>query len=150
MSWVIVINSSFDSPETYYGKNVVHVQLMSVSLYVSCLALYYTADIPKLSAPPGGAVVCIRDIFILKKIWAQYIIYILVGTLLGWNIFLITIEVRSPAGTNNFSSSFCVQTSWDPPSLLSNVYQGSFAGGIAQLGHDADHSPLSSAKVKNE
>jgi hypothetical protein len=86
MSWVIVINSSFDSPETYYGKRVVHVQLMSVSFYVSCLVLYYTADIPKLSPPPlvgGGTVVCIRDIFILKKIWAQYIIYILVGTLLG-------------------------------------------------------------------
>jgi hypothetical protein len=49
MSWVIVINSSFNSPETYYGKKVVHVQLMSVSFYVSCLVLYYTADIPKLS-----------------------------------------------------------------------------------------------------
>jgi hypothetical protein len=66
MSWVIVMNSSFDSPETYYGKKVVHVQLMSVSFYVSCLALYSILQIfPNCRPPPGGAVVCIRDIFIL-------------------------------------------------------------------------------------
>jgi hypothetical protein len=61
MSWVIVTNSSFDSPETYYGKKVVHVQLMSVSFYVTCLALYYTADIPKLSPlpPPRGGRCCL-------------------------------------------------------------------------------------------
>jgi hypothetical protein len=37
------------------------------------------------------------DIFILNKIWAQYKLYILVGTLLGSNIFLVTfIPVRAP------------------------------------------------------
>jgi hypothetical protein len=62
MSWVIVINSCFDSPETYYGKKVVHVQLIS---YPMCTG-------------------------------------------------------------------------------------GLLPGGIAQPGRDADHSPLSSAEVKNE
>jgi hypothetical protein len=37
----------------------------------------------------GGRVDCIRDIFILNKIMAQHKIYILIGTLLGWNILLI-------------------------------------------------------------
>jgi hypothetical protein len=41
--------------------------------------------------PLGGArVICMRDIFILDEIWTQDNIYILVGTLLGWNILLIS------------------------------------------------------------
>jgi hypothetical protein len=37
------------------------------------------------------------------------------------------IEIRSPTGAKDFSSSLCVQTgSKNPPSLLSNGYQGSF------------------------
>jgi hypothetical protein len=40
---------------------------------------------------PGGAqVVCMRAIFILNEIWTQDKIYILVGTLLGCNILLIS------------------------------------------------------------
>jgi hypothetical protein len=42
-------------------------------------------------APPGGRgtrVVCIRDVFILNKIWAQDKIQYLVDTLLGWNMKL--------------------------------------------------------------
>jgi hypothetical protein len=31
-----------------------------------------------------------RAIFILNKVWAQDKIYILVGTLLGWNILPVT------------------------------------------------------------
>jgi hypothetical protein len=37
-----------------------------------------------------------------------------------------------------------------PPSLLSNGYWGSFPGGKARPGRDADHSPPSSAEVANE
>jgi hypothetical protein len=33
---------------------------------------------------------CMRDLFILNEIWAQGKIYILIGTLLGCNILLIT------------------------------------------------------------
>jgi len=57
-------------------------------------------EVPKLRGAPsgsggavgplGGAFICMRDIFILNEIWAQDKIYILVGTLLGWNILLIT------------------------------------------------------------
>jgi hypothetical protein len=39
---------------------------------------------------------------------------------------------------------------WGPPSLLSNWYQGSFLRDTAWLGRDTDHSPSSSAEVKNE
>jgi hypothetical protein len=38
----------------------------------------------------GAQVVCMRVIFILNEIWAQCKIYILAGTLLGWNILLIS------------------------------------------------------------
>jgi hypothetical protein len=40
---------------------------------------------------------------------------------------------------------------WGPPSLLYNGYRGSFPPGVkARPGHDADHSPPSSAEVMNE
>jgi len=38
---------------------------------------------------------------------------------------------------------------WGPPSLLLSGYQGSFME-VRQLGLEADHSPLSTAKVKND
>jgi hypothetical protein len=37
---------------------------------------------------------------------------------------------------------------WDPPSLFCSGYQGSFPG-VIQPGHENDHSPASSTKVKN-
>jgi hypothetical protein len=48
------------------------------------------------SSGVGGGVVCVRNIFILNDIWAQDKIYILVGTLLGWNIFLHLVPVLAP------------------------------------------------------
>jgi hypothetical protein len=46
---------------------------------------------------------------------------------------------------------YCVQSnSWGPPSFLSSWYQGSFPGSKAQAGRFSDHSPPSSAEVKNE
>jgi hypothetical protein len=57
------------------------------------------------------------------------------------------IEVRPPTGAEDFSSSPCVQTG-------SGAYpmgtRGSFPRGKARPGRDADHSPPSSAEVKNE
>jgi hypothetical protein len=55
------------------------------------------------------------------------------------------IEVRSPTGAD-FSSSPCVQTG-------SEAHPASYpmgTGGKARPGRDADHSPPSSAEVKNE
>jgi hypothetical protein len=61
-----------------------------------------------------------------------------------------TIEVRSPTEAD-FSSSSCVQTgSGAHPASCPMGTRGSFPGGKARPGRDADHSPPSSAEVKNE
>jgi hypothetical protein len=60
------------------------------------------------------------------------------------------IEVRSPTGAD-FSSSPCVQTgSGAHPASYSMGIGGSFPGGKARPGRNADHSPPSSAEVKYE
>jgi hypothetical protein len=66
--------------------------------------------------------------------------------MLGW-----TIGVRSPTREEDFSSSPRVQTDSGPTQPLAQwVPGGPFPGGKARPGHDTDHSPPSSAKVKNE
>jgi hypothetical protein len=61
------------------------------------------------------------------------------------------IEVRSPTGAEDFSSSPCVQTgSGAHPASCPMGTGEPFPGGKARPGHDADHSPPSSAKVKYE
>jgi hypothetical protein len=61
------------------------------------------------------------------------------------------IEVRPPTETENFSSSPCIQTgSGAHPAFYPMGTGGSFPGGKARPGRDADHSPPSSAEVKNE
>jgi hypothetical protein len=56
------------------------------------------------------------------------------------------IEVRSPAGAKDLSSSLCVQTGSEahPASCTMGT------GGKARPGRDADHSPSSNAEVVNE
>jgi hypothetical protein len=62
-----------------------------------------------------------------------------------------TIGVRFPAGAKDFSSSLCVQTGSGayPASCIMGT-GGPFPGGKTRPGRDADHSPPSSTKVKNE
>jgi hypothetical protein len=61
------------------------------------------------------------------------------------------IGVRSPAGAKDFSSSLSVQTSSGAhPASCTMGTGGSFPGGKARLGRDADHLPPSSAEVVNE
>jgi hypothetical protein len=61
------------------------------------------------------------------------------------------IEVRSPTGAEDFSSSPCVQTgSGAHPASYPMGTGGSFPAGKARPRRDADHSPPSSAEVKNE
>jgi hypothetical protein len=62
------------------------------------------------------------------------------------------IEVRSPTGAEDFSSSPCVQTGSGahPASYPMGTGGCSFPGVKEWPGRDADHQPPSSAEVKNE
>jgi hypothetical protein len=61
------------------------------------------------------------------------------------------IEVRSPTGAKDFSSSLCVQTgSGAHPASCTMDTGGPFPGSKARSGRDADDSPPSSAEVVNE
>jgi hypothetical protein len=64
----------------------------------------------------------------------------------GW-----TIGFRSPTGAEDFSSSFCVQTgSGAHPASCTMGTGGPSPGSKARPGRDVDHSPPSSAEIKNE
>jgi hypothetical protein len=61
-----------------------------------------------------------------------------------------TTGVRSLTETEDFPSSLCVQTdSGAHPASCPMGTGGPFPGGKARPGRDADHSPPSSAEVKN-
>jgi hypothetical protein len=67
---------------------------------------------------------------------------------MGWTIGRSRFD---PRRAEDFSSSPCAQTgSGAHPSSYPMVTGGSFPGGKARPGRDADHSPPSSAEVKNE
>jgi hypothetical protein len=67
----------------------------------------------------------------------------------GYGLDDRAIEVRSPAGAKDFSS-ICVQTgSKAHPASCTMGTGGPFPGGKARPERDADHSPPSSADVKN-
>jgi hypothetical protein len=69
----------------------------------------------------------------------------------GYGLDDRAIEVRSPAGAKNFSCSLCVQTgSGAHPASCTMGAGGPFPGAKARPRRDADHSPLSSAKVENK
>jgi hypothetical protein len=58
--------------------------------------------------------------------------------------------VRSPTETKYFPVALCPDEVCGPLSLLSNGYRGFFPWGKARPERDADHSPPTSAEVKNE
>jgi hypothetical protein len=69
----------------------------------------------------------------------------------GYGLDDRAIEVRSPAGPNDFSSSLSVQTGSEAhPASCPMGTGGPSPGGKARPGSDADHSPPSSAEVVNE
>jgi hypothetical protein len=63
----------------------------------------------------------------------------------------LAIEVRSPAGAEDFSSSLCVQTGSGAHPASCPMGNGVLSPGVkARPGREADHSPPSSAEVENE
>jgi hypothetical protein len=56
--------------------------------------------------------------------------------------------VRIPGGWEFFSLTPCPDRLWGPLSLLSNGHKGILSLGIKRPGRKADHSPPSSAEVK--
>jgi hypothetical protein len=69
----------------------------------------------------------------------------------GYRLDDQVMEVRSPAAARDLSSNLCVQTgSGAHPASCTIGTRGPFARGRAWPGHDADHSPSSSAEVMNE
>jgi hypothetical protein len=59
-------------------------------------------------------------------------------------------RVRFPAGGwEFFPSPPRPERHWGPPSLLSSGYRGALSLGVKRPGREADHSPSSSAEVKN-
>jgi hypothetical protein len=60
----------------------------------------------------------------------------------GYGLDNRAIEVRSPAGADNFSSSLCVQTGSGSHSAFWTMGTGGFFPGVkSPPGRDADHSP---------
>jgi hypothetical protein len=69
----------------------------------------------------------------------------------GYGLDDLAIEVRFPAGAEDFSSILCVQTgSGAHPASCTIGTGGPFPGDKARPGRDADHSPPSSAEDENE
>jgi hypothetical protein len=69
----------------------------------------------------------------------------------GYELDYRAIEVRSPAGAKDFSSSFCVQTGSGAHSASCPIASGGpFPRGKVRPGRDTNHSPPSTAEVVNE
>jgi hypothetical protein len=57
------------------------------------------------------------------------------------------VSIRVPAGPKIFTSPYRPDRFWGPPKLLSNGLRGFFLV-VMRPGHEADHSPPTSAEVK--
>jgi hypothetical protein len=61
-----------------------------------------------------------------------------------------TTGIRSSAEAKDFSCSLSVQTNSEAHPASYALSNGSFPGGKTRPGHDAEHSPPSSAEIKKE
>jgi hypothetical protein len=62
--------------------------------------------------------------------------------------FIISSSNLTPWGWGFFILPLCPEQLWGRPNFLSNGNHRLFPWGVKWLGHEADHSPPSSAKVK--
>jgi hypothetical protein len=84
-----------------------------------------------------------------------YVMYYFLTAGVAQSVYWLTTDwttgVRTPTEAEDFSSSLCVQTgSGAHPVSCPMGTGGSFPGGKARPGRDADHSLPSSAEVKYE
>jgi hypothetical protein len=95
--------------------------------------------------PSSHLILRISDM--VKVIWGRFAIVEVctIGLRAGRSGFYGSIPV---GGWEPFSSP-CPEQFWSPPSLLSGGYRGALSLGIKWPGREADHSPPSSAEVKN-
>jgi hypothetical protein len=93
---------------------------------------------------------------IWKHLFEKIIIHIIYTISRGSSISIVSDYRLDDRGsilteTEDFSSSLFIQTgSGAHPASFTMDTRGPFPGGKARPGRDADHSPLSSAEVKNE
>jgi hypothetical protein len=84
-------------------------------------------------------------LIVIDMKWKTEIIYTCKDYIVMWR------KMFDSNRSREFSSNVCVQTSSGAnPASYTVGTGGSFPGGKVQLGHDADHSPPCSAKVKKE
>jgi hypothetical protein len=72
-----------------------------------------------------------------------------VGIALGYRLEDRGSRVRFPAGAGNFSLHYCVQNGSGAHPTSYPMGTGALSLGVKRLGREADHSPPSSAEVKN-
>jgi hypothetical protein len=65
----------------------------------------------------------------------------------GWRLDGRGVGVRIPVGAKIFFSPRRPDRFWDPPSLLSNGYQG-LSPGVKRQGRETDQSPPTSARSR--
>jgi hypothetical protein len=71
-----------------------------------------------------------------------------VGIATGYVLDDRGVGVRVPVWSRIFTSSCCPDRLWGPPNLLSNVNGRALFPGLKRSGHEADHSPPTSAEMK--